>query len=183
MRGYPKRHGVCRAASFGGAPTALHYSLARLRVLPRFAKEKLIYSICTPQGCSIGNERSPHAFAEGFSYGWAATYFPTGCRSIIGTAGLNFSVRNGKRCAPASQPPRVSFQHFGGRRKDRGMRIAPDSRQQHPHSREREPSPGLVGRTGARLHAQAFGQLVPLGSTCRHASTCGLSTCSSGTAL
>ena len=43
-----------------------------------------------------------------FSYGWAATYFPTGQRSIIGTAGLNFSVRNGKRCAPASQPPLVS---------------------------------------------------------------------------
>ena len=54
------------------------------------------------------NERSPPDCSEGFSYGWAATYFPTGCRSIIGTAGLNFSVRNGKRCAPASQPPRVS---------------------------------------------------------------------------
>ena len=35
----------------------------------------------------------------------------------------------------------------------------------------------------ARGHAQAIGQLVPLGSTCRHASTCGLSTWSSTTAL
>ena len=31
----------------------------------------------------------------------AATYFSTNKRSIIGDAGLNFSVRNGKRCAPA----------------------------------------------------------------------------------
>ena len=31
--------------------------------------------------------------------------------------------------------------------------------------------------------AEAFGQLVPLGSTCRHAPTCGLSTWSSTTAL
>ena len=31
--------------------------------------------------------------------------------------------------------------------------------------------------------AEAFGQLVPLGSTCRHAHTCGLSTSSSATAL
>ena len=31
--------------------------------------------------------------------------------------------------------------------------------------------------------SEAFGQLVPLGSTCRHAHTCGLSTSSSATAL
>ena len=34
-----------------------------------------------------------------------------------------------------------------------------------------------------RHKSEAFGQLVPLGSTCRHARTCGLSTSSSPTAL
>ena len=42
---------------------------------------------------------------RGFRCGWAATYFPTLSRSIIGAAGLNFSVRDGKRCAPALLPP------------------------------------------------------------------------------
>ena len=31
---------------------------------------------------------------------WATTYSPTGQGSTIGAVGLNFSVRNGKRCAP-----------------------------------------------------------------------------------
>ena len=35
----------------------------------------------------------------------AATYFPTNRRSIIGDAGLNFSVRNGKRCDHTALPP------------------------------------------------------------------------------
>ena len=39
-------------------------------------------------------------------------------------------------------------------------------------------APCVVG-----CRAEAFGQLVPLGSTCRHAHTCGLSTWSSTTAL
>ena len=38
---------------------------------------------------------------QAFRCGWAANYFPTVSRSIIVAAGLNFSVRNGKRCAPA----------------------------------------------------------------------------------
>ena len=38
---------------------------------------------------------------KGYRCGWAANYFPTVSRSIIVAAGLNFSVRNGKRCAPA----------------------------------------------------------------------------------
>ena len=38
---------------------------------------------------------------------WATTYFPTNTCSIIGAAGLNFSVRNGKRCAPAPLPPEI----------------------------------------------------------------------------
>jgi hypothetical protein len=34
---------------------------------------------------------------------WATTYSPTGRpRSTIGAGGLNFSVRNGKRCIPAA---------------------------------------------------------------------------------
>ena len=44
---------------------------------------------------------------KGFRCGWAASYFPTVSRSIIAAAGLNFSVRNGKRCAPAQWPPLV----------------------------------------------------------------------------
>ena len=49
--------------------------------------------------------------------------------------------------------------------------------------------PGLGGRgkptqaRGGRFRAEALGPLVPLGSTCRHAPTCGLSTSSSATAL
>ena len=39
----------------------------------------------------------------------AATYFrPRG--TIIGSTGLNFSVRNGKRCDPCDKPPRRSIQ-------------------------------------------------------------------------
>ena len=51
-----------------------------------------------------------------------------------------------------------------------------------PLIRAKLPRPGLP-RPDRRLHAQAFGQLVPLGSTSRNASTCGLSTWSSATAL
>ena len=51
---------------------------------------------------------SPSPFpVKGSRCGWAATYFPTLSRSIIGAAGLNFSVRDGKRCAPALVPPLV----------------------------------------------------------------------------
>ena len=46
---------------------------------------------------------------RGLRCGWAASYFPTVSRSIIAAAGLNFSVRNGKRCAPAQWPPLVSL--------------------------------------------------------------------------
>ena len=75
-----------------------------------------------------------------FSYGWAATYFPTGQRSIIGTAGLNFSVRNGKRCAPASQPPRVSLGTLADEGKDTLATLT---------QAERDPVSRPHGRTGA----------------------------------
>ena len=54
--------------------------------------------------------RIPGSFrCRGSRCGWAATYFPTLPRSIIGAAGLNFSVRDGKRCAHALLPPLVSL--------------------------------------------------------------------------
>ena len=37
---------------------------------------------------------------RGLLWYWATTYSPTGQGSTIGAVGLNFSVRNGKRCAP-----------------------------------------------------------------------------------
>ena len=46
---------------------------------------------------------------RGFRLGRATNYFPTRWRSIIVAAGLNFSVRNGKRCAPAPLSPRGSL--------------------------------------------------------------------------
>lgn len=50
--------------------------------------------------CRLPNtKKAPHSCEALFNL--AATYFPTWCSSIIGDAGLNFSVRNGKRCAPA----------------------------------------------------------------------------------
>ena len=45
--------------------------------------------------------------------------FPHGC-SIIGAAGLNFSVRNGKRCAPAQWPPLLSPRRALRRRERHG---------------------------------------------------------------
>ena len=103
-------------------------------------------------------QETPHlALVRGFRCGWAASYFPTVSRSIIAAAGLNFSVRNGKRCAPAQWPPLVSH-------------TAPTD--------WGKPTRGESG-TGA----EALGPLVPLGSTRRRAPTCGLSTRSSPAAL
>ena len=87
------------------------------------------------------------------------------------------------RGAPRRHSRHVSLNGLWRTKEGHGERIAPDSRNRHTRSRERDNSPGLAGRTGALLHAQAFGQLVPLGSTHRCASTCGLSTSSSATAL
>ena len=47
------------------------------------------------------NRKPLTVMVKGLRCGWAANYFPTVSRSIIVAAGLNFSVRNGKRCAPA----------------------------------------------------------------------------------
>ena len=109
-------------------------------------------------GRSRKTRNPPSSLWEGFRCGWAAGCFPTLSRSIIAAAGLNFSVRNGKRCAPA---------HCR-------------------HSSLGRPSrDGVKADTTAAAHkrAEALGPLVPLGSTCRHARTCGLSTSSSPTAL
>ena len=50
-------------------------------------------------------QKAPAQLSVGVSVkGGRRPTFPHGC-SIIGAAGLNFSVRNGKRCAPAQWPP------------------------------------------------------------------------------
>ena len=46
-------------------------------------------------------KKKPLGLFQGALWYWATTYSPTGQGSTIGAAGLNFSVRNGKRCAPA----------------------------------------------------------------------------------
>ena len=111
----------------------------------------------------LKTENPSPCLVKGPRCGWAANYFPTVSRSIIVAAGLNFSVRNGKRCAPAQWPPLVSH------------RPQPDGESRHKRTTSRHPQ-----RRGS---AEAFGQLVPLGSTSRNAHTCGLSTWSSTTAL
>ena len=58
--------------------------------------------------CSHRHIRKPHcqmAMRLSTLTREAAPYFPAGERSIIGAAGLNFPVRNGKGCAPALWPP------------------------------------------------------------------------------
>ena len=56
----------------------------------------------------LKTEKPAPFMVQALRCGWAANYFPTCHRSIIVAAGLNFSVRNGKRCAPAQWPP-LSF--------------------------------------------------------------------------
>ena len=53
------------------------------------------------QGHPQKTEKPAPFWVQAFRCGWAANYFSTVSRSIIVAAGLNFSVRNGKRCAPA----------------------------------------------------------------------------------
>ena len=81
------------------------------------------------KGCLKTENPAPFQ-VRGFRLGWAANYFPTVSRSIIVAAGLNFSVRNGKRCAPAQWPPLVSL----------GLnRTGKAGTKESPHS-ERKPS-------------------------------------------
>ena len=113
--------------------------------------------------CKPPKTANPGSFhCRGFRYGWAASYCPTVSRSIIAAAGLNFSVRNGKRCAPAQWPPLVS------------LRPQPDGERRHRNT---------DSRCASAHGTEALGPLVPLGSTRRRAPTCGLSTSSSPTAL
>ena len=48
----------------------------------------------------FGQKKKPLGTFQGALWYWATTYSPTGQGSTIGAVGLNFSVRNGKRCAP-----------------------------------------------------------------------------------
>ena len=133
------------------------------------------------QGNAIKTEKPAPVREQAFRSGRAAAYFPTPSRSIIGAAGLNFSVRDGKRCAPALLPPLVFLVvailwplHFFLSLSD----ACTIHRQGCGKGRDR----GVSARA-AQPRPRAFGPLVPLGSTCRHAHTCGLSTSSSPTAL
>ena len=116
---------------------------------------------------------NPGLFGLGlFRCGWAADYFPTVSRSIIAAAGLNFSVRDGKRCAPALVPPLGLPATGAPGGSATGIPRGGTSKRSHTTPQR------ILG--AAR---QAFGPLVPLGSTSRNAHTCGLSTWSSPTAL
>ena len=135
---------------------------------------------------------SPTPFqVRGFRCGWAATYFPTLSRSIIGAAGLNFSVRDGKRCAPALLPPLVSLVAIGLQSAVRLFLGALPGCGKGEGRRRVSPLSVVLSRLSLDLsrkaalpaRPRAFGPLVPLGSTSRNAHTCGLSTWSSATAL
>ncbi len=51
------------------------------------------------------NTKKPSGFPKGFSMMKAAAYSPGSNPSTIGAAGLNFSVRDGKRWDPCARPP------------------------------------------------------------------------------
>ena len=51
--------------------------------------------------CLTKREKPDPVLGQASVCGVAATYFPAVPRSIIGAAGLNFSVRNGKRWTSA----------------------------------------------------------------------------------
>ena len=89
---------------------------------------------------------------RGFRYGWAADYFPTVSRSIIAAAGLNFSVRDGKRCAPAPVPPLVSR----GPVRDGGREDAADAAVT-PHAAQ-----ALRAISAARLNVSPRSHLRPI---------------------
>ena len=60
---------------------------------------------------------------------WATTYSSTGQGSTIGAVGLNFSVRNGKRCAPTLLSPQclsVSLSRRMGFDKGRKKKSSPE---------------------------------------------------------
>ena len=133
-------------------------------------------------------------------------------RSTIGVVRLNFSVRNGKRWNPHAITTFVSFQTPNQWRCD-GVNPSTGTRTQtdcaatgadaarfrrlltiDSHERTRAVSrqrcfafgcsPAPTGfPAGEARDKKAFGSLVRLGSTCRHACTCRLSTSSSATTL
>ena len=117
--------------------------------------------------------------------GWAAGYFPTLSRSIIAAAGLNFSVRDGKRCAPARC--RRAVVRSIGRREGRFAEEGGGPQGKVPAGRPgrgtARAAPPAAPATGGGARRKRSGPLVPLGSTRRRAHTCGLSTWSSPTAL
>ena len=106
-------------------------------------------------------QRTPATVVAGVvRCGWAADYFPTLSRSIIAAAGLNFSVRDGKRCAPAPVPPlvRPSIGRQGG------MRGAGASTRTAPGPRDRGAGRQASARaiSAARLNVSQRSHLRPI---------------------
>ncbi len=124
--------------------------------------ELLYWEEGTKKGCPAWLCRSP--------CGWAARYFPAVSRSIIAAAGLNFSVRDGKRCAPAPWPPLVS------------LAASPDGRGGHSprgpcrprrgHQTEGPPHkarpPAFRAISAARLNASPRSHLRPIDVVVSH---------------
>ena len=129
------------------------------------------------------NQKSPLAFAEGFPV-WVGGDLLSHTDAVSSALPGLTSLFGMGRGAPRRHSRHMSLSGHGGGRKE------PFTPKQ-----ARDPRPRPRGRTGVRSschfrfhcfratprlslrrRAQALGPLVPLGSTCRHASTCGLST-------
>ena len=118
----------------------------------------------------------------------AATYSPGCDSSTIGVAGLNGSVRNGKRWTPAPWPPSLLFPHaypaLASRRWVKGM--APLMSLAFLAALETTTATLRVCRRhflACKEWSHAFGPLVRLGSSALTPCTCRLSTSWSRTTL
>ena len=113
---------------------------------------RIAYSKDTFRCASIKTGNPSRSLWKGSRCGWAASYFPTVSRSIIAAAGLNFSVRNGKRCAPAQWPP-LGLSFSGLDRKGRGT-----------GTKQRESDTGGSARaiSAARLNVSPRSHLRPI---------------------
>jgi hypothetical protein len=115
-----------------------------------------------------------------------ATAYSPGCdSSTIGSAGLNGSVRNGKRCPPARRHQPLTLFIGPARpllpvdRQTTQLTTSFANQEERPHNRHRK-TPAYADYPHSA--GNPTGSLVRLGSTCLQASTCRLSTWSSPTA-
>ncbi len=102
----------------------------------------------------LKTEKPAPFMVQAFRCGWAANYFPTCHRSIIVAAGLNFSVRNGKRCAPAQWPPLSSLPASTGW-------VKTDTRTT-PHGVHGTPDGSVRAISAARLNVSPRSHLRPI---------------------